>query len=136
MKDVPDALKIGDTVKVCIRQHYVHYRVFAVDGDTVLACWPQRGAVRFTWSAGMKVGLDSRGRRYYFTSRAEVTPGSVWRHKNGGVYRVLFVTNTDNPREDHPPDVVYEALRNPAHKWSRRLSDWRRSFNPDQEDET
>lgn len=60
-------------------------------------------------------------------------------HKNGCEYFVLCVTNLDNPRDDHPPDVVYYSKDNhgrvfTAHgrtnsrMWSRPLSTWHASM--------
>ena len=57
----------------------------------------------------------------------EVTPGSVWRHYNGGVYAVHGIANKDNPPDDDkPPTVVYMGAN--GQLWTRRLDDWHRSF--------
>lgn len=56
----------------------------------------------------------------------QVAPGDRWQHKNGGVYTVLYVTNTAVVREGHAPDVVYRGEN--GNVWSRPLSDWARSF--------
>ena len=57
---------------------------------------------------------------------------SLWRHKNGALYRILFHTNlprrTGQADDDHPVDVVYENAWTGAGPWSRHLSDWHRSF--------
>ena len=53
-------------------------------------------------------------------------PEQTWRHSNGAIYTVLFVTNTAVVREGHPPDVVYQSEN--GNLWSRPLSDWHRSF--------
>lgn len=62
----------------------------------------------------------------------DVIGGDVWQHKNGNYYYVLGVSNTKNVREDHPPDVVYCTIVNQridfTSMWTRRLSDWDRSF--------
>lgn len=52
--------------------------------------------------------------------------GQQYKHKNGNIYTVLFLTNTENLREDHPIQVVYQGEN--GNKWSRPLSDWYRSF--------
>ena len=55
--------------------------------------------------------------------------GKQFKHKNGNIYTVLFLTNTDSTPErlkDHPIDVVYMGQNGKI--WSRRLSDWDRSF--------
>lgn len=58
---------------------------------------------------------------------------SLWRHKNGQLYRVLFHTNLPRrmgqANDDHPVDVVYENAWTGAGPWSRRLTDWNRSFD-------
>jgi hypothetical protein len=57
--------------------------------------------------------------------------GKPYRHKNGNVYKVLFLTNTDSTPErliDHPIDVVYMGQNGKL--WSRKLSDWNKSFTP------
>lgn len=56
--------------------------------------------------------------------------GSIWRHHNGNLYRVLFLTNMDEPqRPGHPPEVAYENVAT-GKKHSRYLDDWHRSFAP------
>jgi hypothetical protein len=51
--------------------------------------------------------------------------GKQFKHKNGNIYTVLFLTNIDSTPE-HPIDVVYMGQNGKI--WSRRLSDWDRSF--------
>lgn len=56
-------------------------------------------------------------------------PGKQFAHKNGAIYTVLFLTNTDATPErqiKHPIDVVYIGQNGKI--WSRPLSDWSRSF--------
>lgn len=53
-------------------------------------------------------------------------PGEIYMHTNGGLYRVMLLTNLTNERADHPPDVVYVGEN--GNIWSRRLSDWSRSM--------
>lgn len=56
-------------------------------------------------------------------------PGKQFAHRNGNVYTVLFLTNTDSTPErqiQHPVDVIYMGPNGKL--WSRRLSDWSRSF--------
>ena len=55
-----------------------------------------------------------------------VEAGQFWQHKNGNVYKVLFLTNTSNLSELHPVQVIYEG-RN-GNKWSRPLSEWHKSM--------
>jgi hypothetical protein len=55
--------------------------------------------------------------------------GKQFKHKNGNIYTVLFLTNTDSTPErlkDHPIDVVYMGQNGKI--WSRQLNDWDRSF--------
>lgn len=53
--------------------------------------------------------------------------GSRWQHRNGNRYRVLALANTDSDNhEKYPPTVVYQGPNGKV--WSRRLSDWERSF--------
>lgn len=56
---------------------------------------------------------------------AQLTDGSVWRHKGGNVYRVKLLTNNtlkiDDP--DYPITVVYENVSNKT-MWSRPVSKW------------
>jgi hypothetical protein len=55
--------------------------------------------------------------------------GKQFKHRNGNIYTVLLLTNTDSTPErlvDHPIDVVYMGQNGKI--WSRRLSDWDRSF--------
>ncbi len=51
-----------------------------------------------------------------------------WKHSSGRIYKVLLVTNlySDRP-EKFPVTVVYEGVMN-GKIWSRKLSDWHRSF--------
>lgn len=53
-------------------------------------------------------------------------PGSIWRHRNGAVYAVLFIANKpDNDR--YPETVIYRSNAN-GNIWARPLSDWHRSM--------
>lgn len=55
--------------------------------------------------------------------------GKQYKHKNGNIYTVLFLTNIHADKKqavDHPIDVVYIGQN--GNLWSRRLSDWSRSF--------
>ena len=55
--------------------------------------------------------------------------GKQFKHRNGNIYTVLFLTNIDSTPErlnEHPIDVVYMGQNGKI--WSRRLSDWDRSF--------
>lgn len=56
--------------------------------------------------------------------------GQQYQHKNGAIYTVLFLTNTDSTPDRlklHPIDVVYMGQNGKL--WSRPLSDWWRSFS-------
>jgi hypothetical protein len=52
-------------------------------------------------------------------------PGSIWRHKSGRIYTVLFLTNDDGNRQEYPRTVVYMGQIN-GKLWSGRLDDWHR----------
>jgi len=55
--------------------------------------------------------------------------GKQYKHKNGKIYTVLLLTNTNSTPErlkDHPIDVVYMGQNGKI--WSRPLNDWDRSF--------
>lgn len=52
--------------------------------------------------------------------------GDRWQHRNGAIYKVLFITNTAVTRPGHEPDVVYRSEN--GNVWSRPLSEWYRSF--------
>lgn len=55
--------------------------------------------------------------------------GKQFKHRNGNIYTVLLLTNTDSTPErlkDHPIDVVYMGQNGKI--WSRLLNDWDRSF--------
>lgn len=56
------------------------------------------------------------------------TPGSLWRHSNCSLYRVLIITNksTKKPGE-YPVTVVYQRLEDGT-VWSRPFSRWYPSF--------
>jgi nitrate reductase beta subunit len=59
---------------------------------------------------------------------ADITPDSVWRHRNGIEYRVLFFTNVvHDPKPKYPLTVVYENV-NTKTRWSRNAKDWHRSM--------
>jgi hypothetical protein len=66
--------------------------------------------------------------------RCAPEPGSIWQHTNGRLYEVIGLSNVNTLRAEHPIDVIYRthALHNipRAHCWTRRLSDWTRSFIP------
>lgn len=59
----------------------------------------------------------------------EVPPdGTRWKHYNGNIYAVTFMTNiTPEPDERYPATVVYQNVANLT-RWSRRLDDWHRSM--------
>lgn len=62
------------------------------------------------------------------TEEDGITPLSdtIWSHRNGNRYKVLFITNLpDEPR--YPKTVVYQGVTN-GMLWSRPVSDWHRSM--------
>jgi hypothetical protein len=53
--------------------------------------------------------------------------GKQYKHRNGNIYTVLFLTNVDSEdKVNHPIDVVY--IGQDGKLWSSMLSDWYRSF--------
>lgn len=50
---------------------------------------------------------------------------SIWQHRNGCKYRVLFLTN-GHDRADYPRTVIYQGEN--GKRWSRPLWDWSRSM--------
>jgi hypothetical protein len=52
---------------------------------------------------------------------------SLWRHKNGNLYKVAAVTNTSAVKEGYPITVVYFNVDNDTW-WSRPATDWHRSM--------
>ncbi len=55
----------------------------------------------------------------------DIAPGSIWKHRNGNLYQVEFLTNLPN-EERYPLTVVYRGENGIA--WSRRADDWHRSM--------
>lgn len=53
--------------------------------------------------------------------------GSVWEHRNGCIYTVQCLANTDtqNP-EKYPVTVIYKGKNGKT--WARPMSDWHRSM--------
>lgn len=55
-------------------------------------------------------------------------PESYWRHRNGIIYKLLFITNRDTLLPDkYPVTVVYQGVAN-GKLWSKPLGDWCRSM--------
>jgi hypothetical protein len=52
---------------------------------------------------------------------------SLWKHRNGNIYRVLLITNMQSTKEEYPVTVVYEGYVN-REIWSRPLSTWHSSM--------
>ena len=55
--------------------------------------------------------------------------GKKFKHKNGNVYTILHLTNTDNTidrQKRHPIQVVYQGEDGKV--WSRELEDWNKKF--------
>jgi len=55
--------------------------------------------------------------------------GKQYKHRNGNIYTVLFLTNIHTSIElieSHPVDVIYIGQN--GRLWSKRLSDWNKSF--------
>jgi hypothetical protein len=55
-----------------------------------------------------------------------LVPGSRWRHRNGNLYEVITLANTESTRSDYVPTVVYRGTNGKT--WSRTVSSWPRSF--------
>ena len=63
------------------------------------------------------------------TENQTPTPGLVWEHHSGRLYKVLFLTNTAGDGIKYPHTVVYEGYHNTpavAQAVSSPLSDWHR----------
>lgn len=58
-------------------------------------------------------------------------PGSHWVHKNGNRYKVLLITNAAATQPEYILTIVYEGEN--GYIWSRPLSEWLRSYTPEQE---
>lgn len=56
----------------------------------------------------------------------EVKRGQQWKHRNGNEYVVLYITNLFDEKK-YPKTVVYMNVNNET-LWSRKYSDWHRSF--------
>lgn len=57
--------------------------------------------------------------------------GSIWKHKNGNVYKVLMICNEEalpERRDEYPITIVYSGENNKI--WSRTLEHWEGSFEP------
>ena len=55
-------------------------------------------------------------------------PGTAWRHHSGRIYVVLDYTNVESDRQDEYPTTIVYANAQSNKKYSRRLVDWKRSF--------
>lgn len=56
--------------------------------------------------------------------------GSEWVHKNGNIYRVVFLENLENDRQhEYPTSVSYINVYTLA-PYNRKLVDWYRSMTP------
>ncbi len=54
--------------------------------------------------------------------------GTVWKHTNGNIYRVIMITNIKTVRPiQYPVTVVYENT-DTGTLWSRPVEQWYRSF--------
>lgn len=74
----------------------------------------------------LSCGYDSMAFTAYI--KRHIRPGSRWMHKNGNIYTVLMLTNTES--DDHfryPPMVVYRGAN--GNTWTRKASDWDRSMH-------
>ncbi len=127
----PNRLQRGDVVEAKIRKEKTRWTVKdtydSPEGQVVVASEHGRGAVRFTWSNGIGIG---HGLEFRFIRRdpLDVERESLWRHANGAIYRVMFLTNQHHADDRHLPDVVYESADFPDRKWSRPLSTWHDTF--------
>ena len=52
--------------------------------------------------------------------------GSVWRHRNGNLYKIEGFTNCHSTKSDYKPTVVYKDLTGKT--WSRPYTNWHNSF--------
>ena len=60
----------------------------------------------------------------------ELTPGSLWIHRNGGEYEVLVMANVEYS-DRYPLTVIYRSHTTADARpriWARRASDWHRSM--------
>jgi hypothetical protein len=57
----------------------------------------------------------------------DIPVGSLWRHTNGNIYRVLFISNMTSAKEEYPPTVNYINIGNQT-VWSRPVSKWYKSM--------
>lgn len=56
--------------------------------------------------------------------KRQPTSNTVWRHRNGNIYLVLFQTNVETGRQDeYPTTVVYENVVTGV-RYSRPLTRW------------
>lgn len=63
---------------------------------------------------------------------AELTPGSLWIHRNGGEYEVIVLANLEFS-DRYPLTVVYRTHTTADARpriWARKASDWHRSMKP------
>lgn len=35
--------------------------------------------------------------------------GTVWKHNNGNIYKVLLIANTESTRDEYPVTVIYQG---------------------------
>jgi len=134
-------LKPGDEVRAKVPKigecTWVVEEVYKTDAEVefpqiVVASQKALGRIRFEWFGTIGSVFNSRLVVRFHREASTPAPGSVWRHRNGAVCRVLFVTNQGHLSGGRPPDVVYESLDPPERKWSHPLADWARSFTPKQ----
>ena len=57
----------------------------------------------------------------------DLISGSRWRHRNGNVYTVLFLTNVCSIKPEYLTTVVYQGVVN-KNLWSRPAHSWGKSF--------
>lgn len=53
--------------------------------------------------------------------------GTIWRHLNGNLYKVLMIANSELRNDNYPVTVVYQNVDNGT-VWCRRADDWHRSM--------
>ena len=64
------------------------------------------------------------------TQLPEVAVGTLWEHKNGNIYEILLITNTNSTKlDEYPITVVYRNTVNLT-LWSRPLHRWYASMTP------
>lgn len=98
--------------------------------------WTKEGGKEAYYKAMLKYAeyIDAKRKKEWLDNQenkqvSNSMVGKLYRHTNGNLYTVLMLTNLDaspESAEKYPIDVVYTGQNGKV--WSRRLSDWERSF--------